>query len=98
GVAVGASAIGVWSATTTTASDALQAERRQGTLELLVLAPRLFPLVILPITLSMTSTGLYSLVTTLLWGRIVFGIPIMFHDPVGFVCAVAAIVVAIGLI
>jgi ABC-2 type transport system permease protein len=98
GAAVGASAMGVWSATSTTASGALQSERRQGTLELLVAAPTRFPLLVVPITLSMTTIGLYSLIATLLWGRLAFGIPISFHDPFGFACAVVAIVVAIALI
>lgn len=98
GAAVGASAMGVWSATSTTASSALQSERRQGTLELLVAAPARLPLVVLPIALSMATIGLYSLVATLLWGRLAFGIPISLHDTVGFVCAVLAIVIAIGLI
>jgi ABC-2 type transport system permease protein len=98
GASVGASAMGVWSATSTTASSALQSERRQGTLELLVGSPRSFPLLIVPITLSMTTVGLYSLVATLLWGRVVFGIPIDLHDPVAFACAVIAIVVAIALV
>lgn len=98
GTAVGTSAIGVWSSTTTTASDTLQAERRQGTLELLVVAPTLFPLTILPITFSMATTGLYSLVATLLWGRIAFGIPIAVHDPAGFASAAIATVLAIGLV
>lgn len=98
GAAVGASAMGVWSATSTTASGALQSERRQGTLELLVAAPTRFALLILPITLSMTTIGLYSLVATLLWGRVVFGIPISFHDPIGFVCAVIATVLAVALV
>ena len=74
--AVGASVMGVWSAVSTTAASSLQQERRQGTLELLVAAPTPFPLLIVPITLSMATIGLYSLVATLLWGRFVFGIPI----------------------
>jgi ABC-2 type transport system permease protein len=98
GAAVGAGAMGVWSATSTTASGALQSERRQGTLELLVVAPARFPLLVLPIALSMTTIGLYSLVATLLWGRLAFGIPISFHDPGGFVCAMVAITIAIALV
>ncbi len=74
--AVGASVMGVWSSTSTTAASSLQQERRQGTLELLVAAPTPFPLLILPVTLSMATIGGYSLVATLLWGRFVFGIGI----------------------
>src|SRR5690242_15026402 len=55
--AVGASVMGVWSSTSTTAASSLQQERRQGTLELLVAAPTPFSLVILPVTLSMATIG-----------------------------------------
>jgi ABC-2 type transport system permease protein len=95
--AVGASVMGVWSATSTTASNVLQRERRQGTLELLVAAPTPFPLLVIPITLSMATIGLYSLVATLLWGRYVFAIPIRIDDPVGFSVAVLVTVLAIAL-
>ncbi|MDT5028568.1 MAG: type transport system permease protein, partial [Micromonosporaceae bacterium] len=64
--AVGASVIGIWSATSTTASFVLQMERRQGTLELLVAAPTPFPLLIVPLTLSMATIGAYSMIATLL--------------------------------
>lgn len=97
GAAVGASVMGVWSATSTTASSALQRERRQGTLELLVAAPTPFPLLVIPITLSMATIGLYSLVVTLLWGRYVFAIPVRVDDPVGFALATAVTVLAIAL-
>lgn len=98
GAAVGASAMGVWSATSTTAGAALQSERRQGTLELLVAAPTRFPLIVLPITLSMATVGLYSLLATLVWGRVAFGIPIRFDDPLAFAFAVLATVSGIALV
>jgi ABC-2 type transport system permease protein len=97
GAAVGASVMGVWSATSTAASSVLQRERRQGTLELLVAAPTPFPLLIVPITLSMATIGLYSLVATLLWGRFAFGIPIRIDQPLGFGSAVLVTVFAIAL-
>ncbi|HEY5185451.1 MAG TPA: ABC transporter permease [Actinomycetes bacterium] len=95
GAAVGASVMGVWSAVATTASTSLQQERRTGTLELLVAAPTPFPLVIVPMTLSMATIGLYSLVATLLWGRLAFGIPLSLAHPAAFV--VASVVTAIGI-
>lgn len=95
--AVGASVMGVWSSTATTASSVLQAERRQGTLELLVASPSSFPLLVVPITLSMATFGLYSLVATLLWGRLVFGIPVRIDHPLAFAWAVLATVVAVAL-
>jgi ABC-2 type transport system permease protein len=94
GAAVGASVMGVWSAVATTAATSLQQERRQGTLELLVGAPRRFPLLIVPMTLAMATIGLYSLIATLVWGRLAFGIHISLQDPLVFV--LAALVTAIG--
>jgi ABC-2 type transport system permease protein len=96
--AVGASVMGIWSSTSTTASSALQQERRQGTLELLVGAPTPFSLTVLPVTLSMATIGLYSMVVTILWGRFVFGIEIAVANLVGFALAVLVTVVAIGVV
>lgn len=95
--AVGASAMGIWSAVSTSAATTLQRERHQGTLELLVAAPRPFSLVIAPITLAMATIGLYSFVATLLFGRIFFGIRLEVTDPVVFVIACVALALAIGL-
>ncbi len=94
--AVGASVMGVWTATSTPAASSLQRERRQGTLELLVAAPRPLPLLIFPVTLSMAAVGGYSLITTLLWGRFVFGIDIAVRQPAAFVVAVLVMVLAIA--
>jgi ABC-2 type transport system permease protein len=96
--AVGASVMGIWSATSTAAGGALQQERRQGTLELFVAAPRPFPLLILPLTLSLATVGAYSMVATLLWGRFVFGIGVTIANPLAFLAAVAVTVVAIGVL
>lgn len=96
--AVGASCMGVWSAVSTTASTTLQGERRQGTLELLVASPAPFSLVIAPATVSMATIGLWSLVATLLWGRLVFGIPISFDQPLVFVVAALALALSLGLV
>jgi ABC-2 type transport system permease protein len=96
--AVGASVMGIWSATSTTAAFVLQMERRQGTLELLVVAPMPFALLIAPLTLSMATIGAYSMLTTLLWGRFVFGINITVQSPVAFVGSVLVTVLAVGML
>ena len=93
--AVGASVMGVWSAVATTAATSLQSERRQGTLELLVASPTPLPLIVVPITLSMATIGLYSLVATLLWGRFAFGINVSLLHPLAF--AVACVVTALSV-
>lgn len=97
GAAVGSSVLGVWSAVATTASTSLQQERRLGTLELLVAAPRPFPLVVVPMTLAMGTIGLYSLVATLLWGRLVFDIPVSLQHPLVFVLASVATAIGVSL-
>ena len=96
--AVGAAVMGIWSATSVTAGSALQMERRQGTLELLVAAPAPFVVVIFALTLAMSTIGAYSMVTTLLWGRFVFGIEITVDDPLAFALAVVATVIAVGML
>src|SRR5579884_3935596 len=64
-VALGAAVMGVWTATSVSASSALQRERRLGTLELLVAAPTSLALVLLPVTLATSSIGLYCIVATI---------------------------------
>jgi ABC-2 type transport system permease protein len=49
--------MGIWSATSTSASSVLQRERWHGTLELLVATPVHFSLVLLPITIAMSTVG-----------------------------------------
>ncbi|TCN34544.1 ABC-2 family transporter [Kribbella orskensis] len=95
---VGAGVMGVWSATATASSFVLQMERRQGTLELLVAAPMAFPLLIIPLTLSMATIGGYSLLATLLWGRFAFGIPLQVKAPAAFAMATVATVAGIAML
>jgi ABC-2 type transport system permease protein len=94
---LGASVMGIWSATSTAAGGALQHQRREKTLELMVAAPVHFSLVMLPITLAMSTIGLYSMAATLAWGRLVFGISLHIAHLALFCLAVAVTVVAIGM-
>jgi ABC-2 type transport system permease protein len=93
---LGASVMGIWSATSTAAGSALQRERWHGTLELLVAAPVHFSLVMLPITIAMSTIGLYSMAATLLWGRVLFGIDLHIVHPLLFCLAVPVTIVSIG--
>lgn len=95
-VSFGAAVMGIWSSTSTSAGSAMQRERWHGTLELLVCAPTHFALVLLPVTIAMSTIGLYSMVTTLLWGRLLFGIDVPLAHPVGFALALASTVASIG--
>ena len=95
---IGASVMGVWSSTSVSASSAVQRQRWQGTLELLVAAPVHFSLVMLPITIAMSTIGIYSMASTLLWGRLLFGIDVHLEHPLAFVLAVPATILAIGML
>jgi ABC-2 type transport system permease protein len=55
-------------------------------------------LIILPITVSTASIGLYSLTTTLLWGRLVFGIPLHLAHPLTFALALPLTIVTFGVL
>ncbi|GAA0474910.1 hypothetical protein Ade02nite_40850 [Paractinoplanes deccanensis] len=93
--AVGAGVMGVWSSVLFGSGGAIQNQRWQGTLEMIMLAPRRPALVILPITIATGVTGTYALLATLVWGRVLYGIRLDFAHPVAFV--VAAVVCVIGL-
>jgi ABC-2 type transport system permease protein len=95
---LGASVMGIWSATSTSASGAIQQQRWLGTLELLVAAPANFALVMLPLTVAMSTIGLYSMVATLAWGHFVFGVDIQLVHPLLFVLAVPATIASIGAV
>jgi ABC-2 type transport system permease protein len=54
-------------------------------------------LLFLPFSLANSFTGMYSLAATLIWGRIVFGVPLHLAHPWLFALALPATVVALGL-
>jgi ABC-2 type transport system permease protein len=95
--ALGAGMMGIWSSTLFGSGGALQWNRWQGTLELLVASPPPFVVVLIPLTLATSVTGAYALVATLLWGRIFFGVPLHLAHPAAFVVAVPAAVLSLGL-
>ncbi len=95
---IGASVMGIWSSVSTSGSGAVQRERWQGTLELLVAAPVPLPLVLLPITTAMATVGLYSMVATLLWGRFLFHIDVPIEQPLLFLLSVPATVISVGML
>ena len=95
--ALGAGMMGIWSSTLFGSGGALQWNRWQGTLELLVAAPPPFIVVLLPLTLATSVTGAYALLATLFWGRVFFGVPLHLAHPVAFFVAVPVAVLALGL-
>jgi ABC-2 type transport system permease protein len=96
--ALSAGLMGIWSATLFGAGGAINYQRWQGVLEPLIAAPPPYALVLFPQTLAASTIGVYSLTSTLLWGRIVFGIPLEFAHPFAFVVAVAVTIVALGVL
>ena len=95
---LGAAVMGIWSVVTTTASGLLQRERWLGTLELLVASPTRFALVLVPITTAMASLGLFSLVSTLLWAWLLFGITVPVASPLAFAVSIAVSVFSVALL
>jgi ABC-2 type transport system permease protein len=49
-------------------------------------------------TVATASIGLYSIASTLLWGRVIFGLPLDFVHPGWFVVALLASIVSLGLL
>ena len=94
---LGAGMMGVWSTTLFGSGGMIQWQRWQGTLELGVGAPPPMALVYLPFSLANAFTGMYALAATLVWGRLVFGVPLHFVHPLPFVLALCATVVSLGL-
>jgi ABC-2 type transport system permease protein len=95
--ALGAGMMGVWSTTLFGSGGMIQWQRWQGTLELSVGAPPPMVLVYLPFSLANAVTGAYALAATLVWGRLVFGVPLHFAHPFLFAVALVATVIALGL-
>ena len=93
---LGAAVMGIWGATSTAAGSAMQQERRHGTLELIVAAPVHFALVLLPITIALATMGVYSMVATLVWGRVLFGIKLTIDQPLAFAASIPVTVITIG--
>jgi ABC-2 type transport system permease protein len=97
-VALGAGLMGMWSATLFGSGGAIQWQRWQGTLEILVAAPPRFLMTILPLTIATASVGLYAIVATLFWGRVLFGVPLGFEHPWLFALALPVTVLGLGLL
>jgi ABC-2 type transport system permease protein len=95
--ALGAGMMGVWSTTLFASGGMIQWQRWQGTLELSVGSPPPMVLVYLPFSLANAVTGAYALAATLVWGRIVFGVPLHLVHPLVFVVALLATVLSLGL-
>jgi ABC-2 type transport system permease protein len=95
---LGATVMTMWATVGIGASGALQFQRRMGTLELLVASPSPFIVLLAPLTISYAALGVYSLVATLVWGWLLFGIAVTLAHPLLFVLSIVAAVVSIGML
>jgi ABC-2 type transport system permease protein len=96
--ALGAAVMGIWSTTATNAGGAIQQQRNWKVLELLVGAPAPLILVLAPITVATAGLGVYSIVTTFLWGRLLFGVPLHVSHAGLFLVSIPVAVLSIGLL
>lgn len=97
-VALGSGLMGMWSSTLFGSGGAIQWQRWQGTLELLIAAPPPFLYTMVPLTIATSTIGLYAVVMTLVWGRVLFGMALHIVHPVAFLVALPATTVALGLL
>jgi hypothetical protein len=95
--ALGAGMMGIWSATLFGSGGLLQWWRWEGTLELAVGTPPPFYFVLLPASLASSGMGTYALAATLAWGRLAFGIPLHFEQPLLLAAAIPVTVLSLGL-
>ena len=90
--------MGIWTSTLFGSGGVIAWQRWQGTLEPTVAAPPPLMLIIFPLTVSTASIGLYSLTATLVWGRLVFGIPLHLAHPFTFALAIPVTIVTFGVL
>jgi ABC-2 type transport system permease protein len=95
---LGSAVAGIFSMIAIDATGAIQRQRFWGTLELLVGAPVNFAAILLPMTIAIASVGIYCLATTLVWGRLVYGIPLPLEHPLAFVLAIPTTLVSVGVL
>ena len=95
--ALGAGMMGVWSTTLFGSGGMIQWQRWQGTLELGAGSPHPLALVYLPFTLANSLTGGYAIIATLVWGRLLFGVPLDFVHPWLFAIALPVAILSLGL-
>jgi ABC-2 type transport system permease protein len=93
---LGAGMMGIWT-TLFSSGGMIQWQRWQGTLELGVAAPPPLVLIYVPFCFANAIVGGYSLAATLVWGRVLFGVPLHLVHPGLFALAVPAAILSLGL-
>lgn len=95
---LGAGLMGIWSTTLFGCGGAIGYQRFQGLLEPMVVSPTPLVLILLPITLATATTGVYSMLGTLLFGVVFFGVPLHLANAGLFLVAVLVTVLSLGLL
>jgi ABC-2 type transport system permease protein len=94
--ALGTGMMGVWSTTLFGCGGAIQWHRWEGTLELLVAAPSRYDMVLLGQTLGASTFGFYSILATIVWGVLLFGVPLNANFPLLLPVALAVAILSLG--
>jgi ABC-2 type transport system permease protein len=95
-VALGAGMMGVWSTTLFGCGGAIAWQRWEGTLELLVSAPTRYDKILVGQTFGAVVFGFYGIVATLIWGVVLFGMPIEATFPLVLPLSLLAAIVSLG--
>jgi ABC-2 type transport system permease protein len=94
--ALGAGMMGVWSTTLFGCGGAIAWQRWEGTLELLVNAPSRYDYILVGQTFGAVTLGFYGIGTTILWGMLLFGMPLEATFPLLLPVGLAAAVLSLG--
>ncbi|WP_406374837.1 ABC transporter permease [Streptomyces sp. NBC_00647] len=95
--AVGAGLMGIWTSVLFGSGAAVQNQRWLGTLEMLVTAPTPLALILLPVTVATAIIGTYAMAATVLWGVLLFSVPLDFAHPVLLLVALPGCVLSMGM-
>ena len=95
---LGAGVMLMWSVVVIASSGALEQQRWQGTLELVVAAPTPLTAVIGPICIAGALVGAYAIGATLTWGALLFDVHVAIDRPLAFAVAVPACALAVGML
>lgn len=96
--AVGAGMMGIWSTTLFGSGELFGWLRAQGTLEPVVAAPMPLLFILLPMTIATATVGVYSVVSTLLWGALFFDVSLPLASAGYFFLNLVAAVISVGLL
>ncbi|TMB85499.1 MAG: ABC transporter permease [Chloroflexi bacterium] len=94
--ALGSGMMGVWSTTLFGCGGAIAWQRWEGTLELLVNAPTRYDFILAGQTFGAVIFGFYGIVTTIVWGMVLFGMPLQATFPLVLPLSLFAAVISLG--